>query len=110
MAQLQNPYNVTGGQTQNFNLTRVSKDKGTVSMQLVIDGAFNGTTATARFLQSNSLDLPFNEWNALPEEPLTLQQGSNLLQTISFTCLYVAVEIIEGDATAGQISFYQNIQ
>jgi len=78
----------------------------TASVELTTGAAFDGTTTTARLLQSNDKDSDIDNWAHLPEDPLVLVTGAgvSLLQTVSFTCKYLAVEIIQGDATAGVIN------
>ena len=109
MENLKNPYSISEGDVV-MSLASKANTESTVSLQVVLDSAFNGTTSTARIKQSNSLDLPAANWNYLPEGELTLVEGSNLLQTNSFTCRYVAVEIIVGDATLGTVTFHMNFQ
>lgn len=107
--ELTNPYDISSGDVV-MALTKNTNSESTASMQVVLDDFFDGTTATARFLQSNNLSMDSADWNYLPEEPLTLASGSNLLQTNSFTCRYIAVEILVGNATAGTATFHQNFQ
>lgn len=73
-------------------------------MQLITSADFDGTTSTARLIQSNDIDLAIDDWNFLPEGVLGLIVGSNLLQTESFTCKYLAIVIDIGDATLGSIN------
>lgn len=106
---LTNPYDLASGDVVMVLTSRPNSEE-TASMQVVLGESFDGTTTTARFLQSNSIELDTADWNYLPEDALTLAAGSNLLQTNSFTCRYIAVEILVGDATVGTASFYQNFQ
>ena len=78
------------------------------SLQIIADGSFNGTTSQAYLVQSNDLNLNFDDWNLLPEDPLTLIVGSNLLQTKSFVCKYLGVVITKGDASAGSLKLLSN--
>ena len=107
--ELQNPYSIASGDTS-MVITKQPTGDLVASLQVVLDGTFDGTTATARFKQSNDLDLPLSDWNYLPEDALTLLVGSNLLQTLSFTCRYLAVEILQEDATAGTVTFFMNFK
>ena len=109
MNDLQNPYLISGGDNT-MSLTRKPNTESGASLQVVLDSAFDGTTTTARLKQSNSLTLDAAKWNYLPEDALTLVEGSNLLQTQSFTCRFIAVEIIAGDATLGTVTFHMNFQ
>ena len=84
------PYLIVDGDITMI-LTRNEDHKETVSVQLVADGAFDGTSSTGRLLQSNILDLPIADWNPLPEDPLVLIVGSNLLQTTSFVCRFLVL-------------------
>ena len=101
---------IAGGQNSRYILIYQCNDRATASIQIITRNGFNGTTATAKFLQSNNMDLDYSEWNELPEQDLTLEAGSNLVQTKCFTCLFLAIEINEGDATAGELEFHQNLQ
>ncbi len=78
-----------------------------MSVQVQTDSAFDGNNSKAFLVQSNNLDAPFSQWHPLPEKELTLITGedSNLLQTKSFTCKYIAIAIEQGNATAGVLSF-----
>ena len=106
---LKSSYDLAGGDLV-MALTSQANSEQSASLQLVLGDTFDGTTATARFKQSNSLDLLDVNWNYLPEDAMVLISGSNLLQTNSFTCRYIAVEIIVGDATTGVSTFHQNFQ
>jgi len=109
MDNLENPYLISGGD-KTMSLTRKANTESGASLQVVLDNTFNGTTSTARLKQSNSLDLDEANWNYLPEEALTLVKGSNLLQTNSFTCRFIAIEITVGDANLGTATFHMNFQ
>jgi len=79
------------------------KDAVKTSVQIDTDASFDGTTATAKLVQSNDINLDPSLWHDLPEDPLTLPngEGSSLLSTFSFTAAYIAVVIEVGDATTG---------
>ncbi len=109
MDSLENPYLISNGD-KTMSLTRKANTESGTSLQVVLDSAFNGTTTTARLKQSNSLTLDAANWNYLPEGELTLIEGSNLLQTGSFTCRFIAIEILVGDATLGTVTFHMNFQ
>lgn len=109
MQKLQNPYSISDGDVK-MTLTNIANSEATASLQVVLDSAFDGTTATARLVQSNDINLADADWNYLPEDALTLVEGSNLLQTNSFTCRFIGVEILVGDATAGTVTFHMNFQ
>jgi len=105
-----NPYDISLGDTVMIVSDDSSDEALSVSLQLVVDVAFDGTTSTAKLIQSNDRDLPVADWNDLPESPLTLITGSNLLQTRSFICKYLGVAITKGDATVGSISHFLKIK
>jgi hypothetical protein len=97
-------YNIADGDVRMLHVCKEHRET-IVSVELITDAAFDGTTTTARLLQSNDLELDLADWQHLPEAPLVLITGAggSLLQTISFTCKYLAIEILQGDATAGTI-------
>jgi hypothetical protein len=84
-------------------VTRTQRDSTKASIQIDTDASFDGTTAVAKLVQSNDLDLDPALWHDLPEEPLTMptNAGSSLLSTFSFTTQYLALVIEAGDASTG---------
>lgn len=99
-------YNINNGDTQ-IKIHDNDYPNTVASVQLQTDAAFDGTTSTAKFIQSNNIDAPFSEWHDLPETPLVIKPGkdSNLLQTKSFTCKHIAIALTQGDATDGVYTF-----
>lgn len=112
MNKLINPYSLSSGSTRMIITTSKNGSGFFASTQLILTAdPFVDGSVTARLLQSNDLDVDINDWNYLPEDALTLVVGSNLLQTLSHTCLYLAVEIlVDGDEPAGEIKIAHNFQ
>lgn len=103
-------YDISGGDVD-IILKKVEKFEEKVSVQVDTDGTFDGTTSTVQLVQSNDRDLPLAQWHPLPEAPLTLLTGdSSLLSTFAFTAKFVAVRVIQGDATAGILTFTENFK
>jgi len=108
MPKLARPIDVSLGDARYIITTSRNGSGAMASVEIISDGTFNGTTTTARLLQSNDLELPEADWNFLPEVPLVLVSGASLLQTFSHTCQFLMVEIIQGDATAGLLTVENN--
>jgi len=89
-------------------ITRTQRDSSKASVQIDADVSFDGTTTTAKLVQSNDLNLDPSLWHDLPETPLTMPTGagSSLLSTFSFTASYLAVVIEAGDATTGTVKLF----
>jgi hypothetical protein len=111
MNEWRNLYNISDGDaTIKLVNKAVEKYETKASVQIDTDPSFNGTTTTARLVQSNDFNRDISNWHPLPEAPLVLLPGleSALLSTFSFTARYLAVEIIVGDATAGILNINSN--
>ena len=102
-------YDISNGSI-NMQIRPIEFGKNFFSLQIKTSASFDGTTATAKLIQSNDLNAPFNQWHDLPETPLTLITGSdsNLLQTRSLTCRFVGVVIVAGDSNAGILPLLHN--
>ena len=76
---------------------------GTLSVQVVSDASLDASI-TLKLQQS----IDGTNWHDLPETPLTADSGanSNLLQTASYYCQFLAVYIDVGSATAGTLTVY----
>jgi len=103
-------YNIADGDTKMIvHKNGTGKNPTVVSVQLITDATFDGNNTKAKLLQSNDPELDVDLWNELPENPITLNTGagSALLQTLSFTCGYLAVSIEAGNATTGVITIIE---
>jgi len=105
-----NEYDISNGD-ETIILRRQESFKEKVSVQIDTDGTFDGTTSTVQLLQSNDRDLDLAKWHPLPEAALTLLlNDSSLLSTFSFTAKFIAVKIVQGDATAGILSLSEKFK
>lgn len=101
-------YNVAGGNAD-IILKIVEKKGEKVSLQVITDAGFDGTTDTVELVQSNDRDLPLSKWHALPEAPLVLAtDDSHLLSTFAHTAKFLALRYIQGDGTAGVLTLIEN--
>lgn len=103
-------YDISNGDAD-IILRELPKYEEKLSVQIDTDGTFDGTTSTVQLVQSNDLQLDLSKWHELPEAPLTLLlNDSSLLSTFSFTAKYVAVRIIQGNATAGILTLTEQFK
>ena len=103
-------YDISGGDATIIMRTQPIKDE-IVSVQIDVNGTFNGTTSTINLVQSNDKDLDLTKWHPLPEAALTLlTDDSSLLSTFSFTAQYIAVKVTQGDSTAGILTVSENFK
>ena len=103
-------YEISGGDVD-IILTRSEKFENKASVQVDVDGAFDGTTSTVELVQSNDRDLPAAQWHPLPEPALPLiVSDSSLLSTFGFTARFLALRVVQGDATAGLLTLTSNFK
>ena len=99
-------YDISGGDVI-IRLLDVEKKDNILSVQVDTDVSFDGNNTRVRLLQSNKKTLDITKWHPLPEGYITMPIGadSTLLNTLSFTAKFAAIEIDAGNASAGILEF-----
>lgn len=101
-------YDVNAGSVD-IILKRIEKRQEKVSLQVVTDAGFDGTTDTIELIQSNDRELPLSKWHPLPEPAIVLVgDDSHLLASFAHTAKFLALRYIQADGTAGTLTLTEN--